>query len=116
MTPVRGGNIGRFISPRSLGRLLVKPRACPRRGRVRKDLMQRRTWSPIWVDRTGLVSVPRGTLRWDGCRARVGGGQAIRRSSKLTDGPLIRLRHLLPQGEKAMEPRVLSQGLLPLWE
>jgi hypothetical protein len=33
-----------------------------------------------------------------------------------TDGPLIRLRHLLPHGEKAVEPRAFSRGLLPLWE
>src|SRR5690606_25491943 len=32
-------------------------------------------------------------------------------------GPtLIRLRHLLPSREKAIEPRILCVGLLPLWE
>jgi len=32
-------------------------------------------------------------------------------------GPtLIRLRHLLPSREKAIEPRCFWVGLLPLWE
>src|SRR5688500_18964827 len=34
----------------------------------------------------------------------------------LTDGPLIRLRHLLPQGEKAATADSRFHGLLPLWE